>query len=486
MELIILFSGIAILVLLTFFGFVSRFQKCPSDNILVVFGLVGKKRSAQCYHGGGTFVWPVFQDYRYLDLTPMTIDIGLKGALSKQNIRVNTPSTFTVGISVQEGVMENAAQRLLGMNHDGVKALARDIIFGQMRVVIATMTIEEINTDRDKLIKLISEGVESELQKVGLRLINVNVQDITDESGYIEALGREAAARAINEAKIKVAVQERDGEIGRAEAEREQRIRVAQAHATAVEGENLASVQVANSNAEYRTKQAEAERLASASEKVQSAMALQEAYIAEQKAELQRAELEKATREANVVIPAEIEKRRAEISASAEAEAYRRVQQGNADGLREVKKAEADGVRFLLQAEADGLKSRLVAEAEGTEEVLSKKAAGFQAIIKASGSGQIAANLLITEQLPALVEQQVKAISNLKIDRIMVWDGGKGEGGTANFLSSLGGVLPPLHDLAKNAGVELPDFMGRPVDANEAPEKESSAAPKNAGQPETE
>ncbi|MCA1963455.1 MAG: flotillin family protein, partial [Prosthecobacter sp.] len=169
----------AAIVFATLAFFASRYKRCPSDRVLVVYGKVGGNKSARCVHGGASFVWPVIQDYAYLSLTPMPIDIQLRGALSQQNIRVNTPSTFTVGISTEPGVMENAAERLLGLTPPQIQELAKDIIFGQMRVVIATMPIEEINADRDKLIANISNGVEVELKKVGLRLINVNVQDIT-------------------------------------------------------------------------------------------------------------------------------------------------------------------------------------------------------------------------------------------------------------------------------------------------------------------
>ena len=228
--------------------FFSRYQKCPSDRILVIYGKTSGGASSKCLHGGAAFVWPVVQAFEYLDLTPIPIDIPLEGALSKQNIRVNTPSTFTVGISTDPSVMANAAERLLGLQLTQVRDLARDIIFGQMRVVIATMDIEAINADRDQLIERISDGVEGELRKVGLRLINVNIQDITDESGYLDALGKEAASRATNEAKIQVAQRERDGNIGEADAQREQRVQVSAAQAAAVEGENLAKVKVAESD----------------------------------------------------------------------------------------------------------------------------------------------------------------------------------------------------------------------------------------------
>ena len=172
--------------------FFSRYQKCPSDRILVIYGKTAQGISSKCLHGGAAFIWPVIQAFEYLDLTPIPIDIPLEGALTKQNIRINTPSTFTVGISTDPSVMSNAAERLLGLQLTQVRDLARDIIFGQMRVVIATMDIEAINADRDQLIERISDGVEGEFRKVGLRLINVNIQDITDESGYLNALGQEA------------------------------------------------------------------------------------------------------------------------------------------------------------------------------------------------------------------------------------------------------------------------------------------------------
>ena len=476
MEFLILAAVLVFFFLAILIAFATRYKRCPSDRLLVVYGKVAGGKSANCYHGGAAFIWPVIQGYQWLDLTPLPIDIRLEGALSKQNIRVNTPSTFTVGVSTEPGVMENAAERMLGLGLAEIKELAKDIIFGQMRVVIATMDIEEINADRDKLIANISTGVEVELKKVGLRLINVNVQDITDESGYIDALGQEAASKAIAEAKVKVAQAHRDGDIGAAHATRDQRIQVADANAKATEGENTATVEIANSNAERRQKEAEAERAASAAEKVKAAQALQEAYTAERISELERAKREKATQQANIVVPAEIAKEKAIVDAEARAESVRRTQMGEADavrlekqaeadGLKAVKLAEADGLRFKLTAEADGTRLKLLAEAEGVEQVLTKKAKGFTDIIASAGDDkQMATMLLMIEQLPKLVEEQAKAISNLKIDKITVWDSGKGKdgkGSTADFLSGMVGSLPPLHEITKNAGIELPEFLGK-------------------------
>ena len=445
MAVIALVAGLIAILLIALLWISSRFKRCPSDRVLVIYGRVGGQgQSARCLHGGGALVWPVIQGYAFLDLTPIPIEIKLQGALSQQNIRVNTPATFTVGISTEPGVMQNAAERLLGLSLVEIENLARDIIFGQMRVVIATMPIEEINADREKLITNITESLEIELRKVGLRLINVNIQDITDESGYIDALGREAAARAINEAKIKVAEQERDGDIGAAEAQRERRIKVAQANATATEGENESHVVIAQSDGERRQQEAEAERAAVTAERVTQARAAQESFAAEAGAEQARASRDKATQEADIVVPAEVERERVRTLAEAEA-----------DRIRLVKGGEADGQRLLMEAEALGLLALLTRRAEGLGAMVDS----------AGGEPQSAALLLIAEQMPALVAEQVKAISNLKIDQVTVWDSGSGStdksgGSTADFLSGLAGSLPPIHDLAAQVGIKLPAYLG--------------------------
>ncbi len=441
--IIILLGSIGLIVLMLLWA-VSRYKRCPSDKILVVYGKTGKDQSSKCIHGGAAFVWPVIQDYSYLDLTPISIDVDLKSALSKQNIRINVPSRFTVGISPKEGVRENAADRLLGLPLANVRDLAQDIIIGQMRLVIAMMDIEEINSDRDKFQETVYSHVDNELVKIGLKLINVNVTDIHDESGYIAALGKEAAAKAINDAKQSVAEKDRDGSIGAANAEAEQKVKVAEAVARATEGENLAKVTIANSEAARRSKEAEALKIAIASEKIQSAKALEEAYSAETIAEEARAKREMATREANEIVIAKIEQQKKVIEAEAEAERIRRLAKGEADAILAQKKAEA----------------------EGLFEVLSKQAEGFDKIVKAAGeNSRDAVLLMIADKLPELVKTQVEAIKNIKIDKVTVWEGGgqnEGEGNsTSKFVSGLYKSVPPLSDLFNMAGMDLPEYLGK-------------------------
>ncbi|AIO19119.1 Inner membrane protein YqiK [Candidatus Izimaplasma bacterium HR1] len=455
---------IVVILFVVVVALASRYRRCPSDKILVVYGSVGKgaegvTKSANCIHGGARLVWPVIQAYKYLDLTPMSIEVNLTNALSKQNIRVDVPSRFTVAISTEAGIMQNAAERLLGLSHDAVKELAKDILFGQLRLVIATMDIEEINADRDKFLANVSKNVEQELKKIGLKLINVNVTDIRDESSYIEALGKEAAAKAINDARKTVAEKNRDGAIGEANAQQDERTNVALANSLAVEGENKAKVTIANSEALRREREAEALRRATASEKVQSAKALEEAYLAEKDAELGRASRERATKEADILVNAQIEKEKAEIDAEAIAERTRREARG-----------EADAIFFKMKAQADGI-----------NEILTKQAAGFNDIVKAAGGNTTSAvSLMIADKLENIVASQVEAIKGINIDKVTVWDnlgsGGDGKPATAKFLSGMLSSLPPLEDVFNMAGMNLPDLLS--VKPKEGKEVSPKAEPK--------
>ena len=462
--------AVAVVVLVVLFiSVLSRYKRCPSDKILVIYGKVAKGQTAHCIHGGAAFVWPIIQDFKMLDLTPIQIEIKLDNALSKQNIRVAVPSVFTIGISTKPEVMILAAERLLALNVQQIKAMAGEIIIGQMRLVVASMEISEINTDRDKFLEGIFKNVETELEKIGLRLINVNIQDIMDASGYLDALGKNAAAEAINNAKKAVAEKDRDGAIGqavavqdqtikvanataasesgKAEAQRLMRVNVATANATAVEGENTAQVTIANSTSAMRQRKAEAEKIAVAAEKVQAAQALEEAYKAEQVAETARAEKDRATMVANEVVKADIDRQKVVI------------------------KAEAEKARLIAEAQGRGEATfaELNGQARGILEILNKQAEGLKNIVAAAGGNpDKAATLLIIDKLPELVRTQVEAIKNIKIDKITVWDSGSGTGdtnSTAGFLQGLMKSVPPLNDLFKQAGMSLPAMLGQSMEA---------------------
>ncbi|MBT3772300.1 MAG: flotillin family protein [Euryarchaeota archaeon] len=446
--------GVLILVAFGFGLLITRYKRCSSDEILVVYGRVGKNKASVCMHGGARMIWPLFQDFKKISLIPMTIRIPLTNALSLQNIRIDVPSTFTVGVSTSPEIMQNAAERLLHLKEAQIEEMAQEIIFGQLRLTVATLTIEQINQDRDNFLDLIRINVGAELNKLGLFLINVNITDITDDSDYIKSIGQKAASVAVNRALVDVSNAERDGAIGKAEAdrareiqvaenvaqsakgqksaERDRRVFVQEQEAIAIEGENMAKVQIADTNAMLQEKQADAMRKAEVAKRE-----------AETKIQIAQYALEQERLRAEEIVTEEIAKQQIEIAAEAEAERQRRIAHGEADAILAIKKAEAAGIN----------------------EVLSAKAAGYEALVKAAGgNAKDAATLLMVEQLEAIVAKQVEAISNLQIDKITVWDSGtgNGEGGsTANFVSSLIHSLPPVHDVAKMAGVELPDYLGK-------------------------
>ena len=383
----------------------------------------------------------------------MTINIPLTNALSQENIRINVPSTFTIGVSTEPSIMANAAERLLGFRVEDIEEMAKEIIFGQLRLTVATLTIEQINQDRDSFLELIQKNVGQEMRKVGLYLINVNIADITDESDYIESIGKKAASTAVEQARVDVANAQRDGAIGQAEADRtreiqvaqnnaeaekgrkaaqaDQRVYVEQQEAMAVGGENAAQAEIARANADL----AEAE--AAAKQRADVATANAEAEIAKAKYEE-----EEQTLRASEIARETIAKQQVEIAAEAEAERQRRIARGEADAILAKYEAEAEGVQKVLEAKAHGY-SNLVSSA--------------------SGDPKAAATLLMVEKIEAMVSAQTEAIRNLKIDKITVWDSGNdkdGNSATSNFVSSLVQSLPPIHDVAKMSGVELPDYLG--------------------------
>lgn len=502
-----LIGAVAFILVVFFFAMIRRYKRCPSDRILVVYGKTGGGKSAKCVHGGAAFIWPVIQDYEFLDLTPMSIEVNLTNALSKQNIRVNVPSRFTIGISTEPTVMQNAAERLLGLGLDAVQDLAQEIIFGQLRLVVASMDIEEINSDRDKFLSHITHSVEAELKKVGLKLINVNITDIHDESGYIVALGKEAAAKAINEAKVTVAQKDRDGAIGEAEAVQEQRVRVADAQAKAKIGEaeasqvervqvadKIATAKIGEANASQKERVQTADAMAKAKigeaeakqvERIQVADANAKAIEGENLSKIEIAESDSTRREreaeaAKRAIAAEkvqaakaLEEAYAAEKIAEEARAKRKEAEQLADIVVPAKidkqkveieaEAEAEQIRRVAKGEADAIFMKKEAEAKGIYEILTKQAEGLDQIVKAAGDdAQNAALLLIADKLPELVATQAEAIKNIKIDKVTVWEnsGGKdGKTSTSNFISGMYKAVPPLQEMFDMAGMQLPEYL---------------------------
>lgn len=430
----------------------KQYKICPNDKVMVVYGIGSGKGAARIVHGGGTLVIPFFQGYRFMSLSPMSITVNLDKALSANNIRVNVPSQFTISLaSKHPELMQNAARYLLESDEEEIRSAASEIIIGSLRAVVATLSIEELTRDREQFITLINDNVRNELNKVGMDLVNVNIRDITDESGYIEAMGKKAAAEAVNTAEIDVAEQQRLGaigvetnnrerdvtvaeqqaqaDIGKKTADRDRDMRVATLQAETVTEENKAKADIADSNASLAVREADAYKLS----EVSRAQADKQVAVEQRHAEQARIAKEQLPE-------AEIAKEKVEIEAEANAEEVRRIARGNADAM-------------LM---------KYAAEAEGLQKVLEAKAVGYQRIVEAAGSPNAAATLLMIEKMEEIIRIQTDAIKNLQIDKITVWDSGSGgNDGLKGFIQNFSSSLPPLHEIASQAGIELPEFMGQ-------------------------
>jgi flotillin len=493
--------GVVVLVILITMA--RRYKRCPSNKILVIYGKTGSG-AAKCVHGGAAFVMPLIQAYDYLDLEPFVVPIDLSNALSQENIRVSVPTTVTAAVSNHPGVMENAAVRLLGLSTQQIQTQAQDIIIGQMRAVIATMKIEDINRDRQAFMGKVNEAVAVELEKIGLLLINVNIRDLDDESGYIKAIGRKAAAEAINQANVDVADAEKLGQMGVATRQRDQRVAVAAATADAEIGEAeaqkkkrqqvaaaMADAQIGEASADRNKRQNVAQLDAEAVSAETDANAKKASYRANQKVveEESRNRGETAAKEADGAI------RVAQETAQKKAEDARALREQSRLNAEIVVPAEAEKKRVVIAADAtreqsvlvakgqaDAVLLKMTAEGQGTKAVLDGKAQGYQNLVQAAGDPQVATALLIIERLTEIANIQAKAIQTLPIEKIIVWDGGGSEGGgLSNLGKKIMGALPPMHEIAKQVGLDLPTYLGKVAGGHQDPAKPTP--PSDAAQP---
>lgn len=512
MNSLYIIIGIVVVLLLTIIGLLARIKKCPSDMIMVIYGKVGGNKSAKCVHGGASFIWPFIQNYSYMSLRPLQFNCNLQNALSSQNIRVDVPTTVTVGISTEPEIMQSAAERLVGLDSDMIEDLVKDIVYGQLRLIISNMTIEELNAERDKFLDEVRKVVATELKKIGLQLINVNIIDINDEAGYIKALGQKDKAIAINQANVEIATAEKDGAIKQAEQQKIKNSSVAETikdeEISVAESNKIKDVAVAQKNAESETgkieaqkkivaKQAElkvseveaarqaetakveaaakvAERKQLAQIEVVKAQAKvqQEEELALREAELAKAEKAKAQLYADEIVPAEIAKEKAAKEAEAyqiklekTAEADKNAKVKIAEGLSQAESTEAAGksaaISSIGKAEAEAIRAKGLAEAEAEAAKLAAQADGFKKMIEAAEANpQIAIAFKMVQEgtYENIAKTQVEAYKHMNFGNIQIMDTSKGAGIT-DFMGNLISQISPMLNVMK--GMDIPKISDK-------------------------
>ena len=416
-SIAILIGVIAFVLILSTVVVISRYVKCKPNEILIKYGKLGSSkadavRSAKIVHGKGTFVVPIVQGYATMSLEPIQMNLDFKGALSAENIRVDVPTNLTVAIDTEDAMMQTAAERLLGMDQRAIQNLVSEVIYGQMRIVIAKLTISEMNTDRDKFQQMISENVTNELKKYGLKLMNINIVNIQDAANIIVNMGKEAAAKTENEALFRIAEQEKVGKSRIAKENKEKEIAVAEADA-----EEKSKVAEANKTRDLNIASAERERItgiekakAEKETNVAKAIAEKDAKVAEANADrdIRQANADKNAKVATNLALQEIAQSNAELevkqadakrlAGEAQVDAETKVAIKRQEQEREVEKAKAAKVEQQLQAEkvipAEMAKKETVIKAEAEAEKLKKEADGYSAATLAKAKADAEATRL--------------------------------------------------------------------------------------------
>lgn len=432
------------------------YKVIKSNEALVVSGKGTGTDGYRIKRGGATFVVPFLQKSQKMSLEPFVVEINLEGALSKENIRVSVPSTFTLAVDDTIEGLKIAARRIIDLNDKALTEQSNDIITGQLRAVIASLEIEEINSDREKFESLIEQNVSTELAKLGLSLINVNIRDIEDDSGYIEAIGQKAEAEAKQQANIDKANAEKTETIGVATAEKESNIRTKELTKEQIERETQIEREQIEAQKENKIATSEANKEI----EIKNTQFKKEEEIAKLNAKIEVANKSKdeelASKRAKEVVNEEIEKEKAIIKAETEAQKI-------------IKEAEAQAQSIKMSAEA---------ESEKIEKVANAKAEGYKKLVNAVGKDNISSVLMI-EKIEEISKINAEALKSIKIDKITVWDNGKdnanGKSGLAGFVDNFAGSIPVMHDIAENAGVKLPNYLGEAVEE----EKETGSVKKN-------
>lgn len=546
MTNLLIIAGIGVvLFFITVWSLLSRYKKCPANKMLVVFGKTGKDKVAKCLNGGGTFIWPIVQGYSFMDLTPMQFMISLENTPSKSYIPVSIDSNVTMQISPDQELMQIAAINLLGLGQPEIIKMVKEIVLGCLRQVIANMEVEELNEDRDTFKEKSENIIKSELEKIGIKLVNLTIAEITDSVGYIDALGKQSAEKALTEARIKVteqkkigdtqvAIQEkekqisvsqtekervvktaeiqkerevtiastkkeqtiqtaeisRDQEVRSAEieketqvglaktdaerevgiavanadkevgvtkaesqkailkalAQKEQRVEVAKTTSEATKGEFDAQQQVAVAASELEVVKTQSTQTAESAKVIAVAKVKEDNFNAQVKQEEARGRAVETQLNAEIIVPAEMQKRKLIIEAEAEAEAKKTVAKGEADSLLMIKKAEADGKQKSLEADAEG----------------------FRKMVEAAGTNpEMAIQYLMVGKVDILAQRQSEAMQAIHLENVTLFDSSKGEG-VGNFVNGIMSQIAPTLNMAKtlNLGTGIGEIKKQITEAS--------------------
>ena len=403
--------GLFIIVCLVILAFVkANLTICHPNEILVFSGRKrrikdGERVGYRVIKGGRGFKIPIIESVSRLPLNIITIDFELTGALTNGVIPINIQAMAHVKIAgSEEQGLSNALERFLGKNVDDISRVAKENIEGSLRGVLATLTPEEANAKRLEFADKVAHDARNDLTMLGLVLDTFKIKSISDNEGYLEAIGRRKNAEVRRDAKITEANTEAEAKIVAAEAKTKGSVAAAMADMRIVEAENELRVKRANLAAEANRNEAI------------SVLATDIARVEEQqKLEKLRLEMNKSKYEADIVIPARAEREAKELKAI-----------GEAARIAEDGKATAEAVKMLREQW----------EKEDTRE------------------------LFLIQQLPDILDKVTRVLSdNLSIDKVTIVDSGDGRGMPA-YVNGVAGSIVAVFEQIKNAtGLDIAEIL---------------------------
>ncbi len=404
---------------------------CEPSEVLVFSGRPrqradGKTVGYRFVKGGRATRWPLLETVDRMELTNMIIELQVKGAYSRNGIPLTVHGVANIKIPGEEPLIDQALERLLGKTRQDIMEIARETLEGNLRGVLAGLTPEQVNQDKEAFASRLTEEAEHDLSHLGLVLDTLKIQNVTDESGYLDAIGRVASAAVRRSAVIAEASAKADA------AEQKWR------NTMNAEVQKLdAMIQVANAENARRIAEARARREAVIAEQQAEVQAL----IAQTQAEVQmqdaRIEQVKLQLQADVIQPAEAARQQAEQNAKAAA-------------------------------------SQIVEQGRATANVLKNLAATYR------GSGTSARDVLLMQKLVPMLDRITQSMGNVKVDRLTVIGGGIGGGG-----GNLAGQIVSASEQIKAAtGIDVPqmvkDRFGAPPSAPSGPPVQPAPRPAGA------
>lgn len=467
-----------LIVLLVLFLLLRGYVKAPPDKAFIISGL---RKKPKILVGRAGVKLPLLERLDVLYLGQMTVDIKTEQSVPTTDfINVNVDAVAKVRIAPDGAGIEKASRNFLNKKPEQIALDLQDSLQGNMREIIGTLTLKDINTNRDSFSDQVMMKAATDMDKLGIEILSCNIQNVTDEKGLINDLG------ADNTSKIK-----KDAAIAKAQADRDVAIAQAEANKAANDARVLADTEIAQKNNELAIRQSELKVIsdtkkaeADAAYEIQKQAQQKNIQIATVNAQIAKAERDSELKKQEVGVMQQALD--AEINKKADAEKYR-VEQEAAAGLAkrqreaearkyeqekeaEAKKAVADAAKYSAEQEAAGIRARYEAEAagialKGKAEAEAKKAVGLaeaEAMEKKAEAYQKYNNAAMAEMLikvlPDIAEEIAKPLA--QIDKITIIGGEGRDGGVSQMASNVPAVMAKLFESMKETtGIDLGEIM---------------------------